>query len=283
MSCPRCGAGTVDGWRCDDCGAELAADGGADFEEPVGPPSVPSDAVAVDVACPHCGRNPIESVARGYRVTGMLLAYQRKTLRVVGCQSCIRKKLLVAAVKNLLLGWWGVRAALTNLFAVPWNVARAFVSRGPNENLVAALEESGIPFGFVREGEEWDPLDHDDVELYVDGLVRLACAVMEADGSASAVERETVVEVAGEVFPDHSTEEVAETVEEYSGDDVDVLGVSEGLAPLLTDEGKQLALNFVLAVASADDEVTDSEVEVVEEVAAGLDLSRDQIEEALGV
>lgn len=269
-------------------GAELLADGGTvDGPDPPGgdpepPPSVPADAVAVDVACPHCGRNPVESMAKGYRITGMLLVSRRKTLQVVGCQACIRRQLLVAAGKNLLVGWWGVFAAVMNLFAIPWNVVRAFVSRGPTEQLVATLADSGIPFEFVRADEQWDPTDHDPLELYVDGLMRLSCAAMAVDGGASDAERETLLEVAGELFEEYSTAEVAAMVDEHSGEPVDVGAVSRGLAPLLTPDGKELVLNLLLTVASADGELSEAEAELVAEAASGLDLSEEHLEALFG-
>lgn len=261
-------------------------DGGVEAEVPDEgpdvPTSVPEDAVGVDVACPHCGRNPIESVAKGYRVTGLLLVSRHRTFRVVGCQSCIRRKLLATAARNLFLGWWGVFALVANLFAIPWNVGRAFVSRGPNQHLVDTLADTGIPFEFVREGEEWTAGDHEAMERSIDGMVQLACAAMAADGEPSEAQRAALVDVAGQLFEDHSEAEVRATIGAYEADAVDVEAVSRGLAPLLTDEGKQLALNVVATVAGADGDLAEPEAALVAEVAEGLDVSERQLEELAG-
>lgn len=257
----------------------LRTDGGADVT--LQDHEVPAGAVAVDVTCPHCGERPIETVAKGYRVTGLVLFMQRKTLRFVGCQHCIRRKLLGATMKNLVLGWWGIKSFVFNCFAIPWNLSRGFIARGPNEHLVEALEESGIPYEFIDDLAEFDPAAHHDDELYLDGMLRLAAATMMADGDADPEEVETVLEVTGEMFPDHDGGEVRDRLEGFVGTAADVGEVAAGLGTMLTDEGKQLALAFVLEVAAADDEVDDGEVEVFGEVAAGLGFSEDEVRELL--
>lgn len=243
---------------------------------------VPAGAVAVDVTCPHCGERPIETVAKGYRVTGLVLFMQRKTLRFVGCQRCIRRKLLGATLKNLVLGWWGIKSFVFNCFAIPWNLSRGLIARGPNEHLVEALEEAGIPYNFIEDVEEFDPAAHHDDELYLNGMLRLAAATMMADGDADPEEIETVLEVTGEMFPDHDGPEIRERLEDFVDTAADVGEVAAGLGTMLTDEGRQLALAFVLEVAAADDDVDDEEVEVFGEVAAGLGFSEDEVRELVG-
>lgn len=243
---------------------------------------VPAGAVAVDVTCPHCGERPIETVAKGYRVTGLVLFMQRKTLRFVGCQPCIRRKLLGATLKNLVLGWWGIKSFVINCFAIPWNLSRGLIARGPNEHLVEALDEAGIPYDFIDDAEEFDPEAHHDDELYLDGMLRLAAATMMADGDADPEEIETVLEVTGEMFPDHDGPEIRERLEDFADTASDVGEVAAGLGTMLTDEGRQLALAFVLEVAAADDDVDDEEIEVFGEVAAGLGFSEDEVRDLVG-
>lgn len=258
------------------------ADGGA--VEAESPATVPSDATAVDVPCPHCGRRPIETVAKGYRVTGMILVMQYKSLRFVGCQSCIRRKLWWATVKNVFLGWWSIKSAVMNPFAIGWNVFRSFVSRGPNENLVAALEESGIPFQFIDDKNSFDPAAHHDDELLVDGMLKLATALMLADGEVEEPEVQAALETVEEMFDDYERAELEARLQSFAREGgVDVGRVSSGLSTMLTGEGKQLVMLFAMQVAGAGTgvEPDEREMDLLAEIAENLGLSEQQMEELL--
>lgn len=237
--------------------------------------SVPADAAAVDVPCPHCGERPIQQAAKNYRLTGLLLAYQIKSDVQIGCASCTRRKSWKSAAITAVTGWWSISCILMNPFAIAWNLGRGLLNRGPSEGLVEVLEESGVEVSYLEEPDEFAPDSHHADEALVRGLAKLGCAVMLADDSADRVEAELLREELDDLASDRDRGDVEELIEETARGDPTVEEVGDALGRLLTSEGREVALGLAVRVAAADGAVDEGEVELIGAVADELGLEVD--------
>lgn len=287
MNCPRCGAEVSEGSNfCPECDANLLEDDGVDYHvrseshtTATGDVSR-SDAAAVDIACPRCGEQPIMEVAKTTRLTGLVLAYRRVSYNVMGCHSCVRRVLLVNALKNLVLGWWSVKSLVMNPFFTGWNVLRALYSRGPTSGLESMLDSTGITYRYLEDAGDYVPEEHSSDEIFVRGFVRLGCAIMMADGEAYPEEKQAIRDAFTELFPDYPGHRVDDLIRENAEADTDAEYVAGGLGELLTPEGRELALLFVVSISEAG--VTSSQdVELAGRIADVLDMDGDALKEAL--
>lgn len=286
MNCPECGTEVAEGSNfCPQCNANLT-EGGGNYQvrseshaTSTGNVSL-DEAAAVDIACPRCGEHPIMEVARTDRLTGLLLAYRRASYNVMGCHSCVRRVLLFNAVKNLLLGWWSVKSLIMNPFLTGWNVARALYNRGPNSKLEDMLDSTGITYRYLEDVEYYQPDEHSVNEVYVRGFVRLGCAVMMADDEAYPEERQAVRDTVTELFPDYPEHAVERLISENTDVDTDAEYVADGVADLLTPEGKQLALLFVASVSEAGVK-SQEDVELAGRIADAMGMDGDALKQAL--
>lgn len=237
--------------------------------------SVPDDAVALDVPCPHCGERPIQQGAKNVRLAGFLLAYQIKRDTQIGCASCTRKKSWKSALITGLTGWWSIACLILNPFAILWNVGRGFVNRGPTRGLVETLEETGTTVEFLDDPDEFDPEAHLADEALLRGLAKLGCAVMLADGDADEDEAAVIREELAPLSPDAEEADVEELIEETARSDPTVEEVSEALDHLLTEDGRDVAVGLAARVAAADGEIDDEEVELIDAVADELGMEMD--------
>lgn len=243
-------------------------------------PTVPPDAAAVDVPCPHCGERPIQQAAKNYRLTGLLLAYQIKSDVQVGCAPCTRRKSWKSAAITALTGWWSVTCAIMNPFAIAWNLGRGLYNRGPTSGLVEVLEEAGVEVAFLEDPDEFDVGAHGADEALVRGLATLGCAVMLADDDADREEAELIREEIDGLAPDFDREELEAVIAETARADPTVEEVGSALGQLLTDEGREAALGLAVRVAAADGAIEEDEVAIIDEVAdeLGLDVGPEAIE-----
>lgn len=146
-TCLNCGAiGDPGHDVCHACGT-------ADNAEEYG---VPDGAVAVDMPCPHCVERPIEETATARKATGFLVAYRIRTEQYVGCHSCVRRKMWAAAGKTAITGWFSIACILMNPVFILWNLGRGLINRGPTLPLAGVLEETGIEFEYLHDGNAFD-------------------------------------------------------------------------------------------------------------------------------
>lgn len=241
---------------------------------------VPPDAVGVKLTCPYCGERPVESVARAHRVTGLVLWVRWERYGVLGCHRCIRDELLKAAGKNLLVGWWGITAFFINLFAAPYCLVRAFVKRGVNNHLVEALDETGVPWEYLREGEDLDPARHSFDRFNARALVQLGVALMDAGRWNTGAEEDVIVESISDAF-DLPVSDVRGMMERARKDPQPLADVAEGLGGLLDDEGKQAAIVFGMYVAEADGRIEDEELDLLHKVAEHMEVTEEQVDSAM--
>lgn len=283
MDCTECGAAiSEDASYCTSCGAEVQATArtGPAPAPQVGREEIPSDAVGVKISCPYCGERPVESVARAHRVTGLVLWVRWDRFSVLGCHRCIRNELLKAAGKNFLVGWWGITAFFINLFAAPYCLVRSFVKRGVNEHLVEALHETGVPWEYLQEGEDFDPARHSFARFNAQALVQLGVALMDAGRLNTGVEEDVIVDSLSEGFglPPQETRGMIDRAREAPQP---LAVVAEGLDGLLDDEGKEAAIVFGLSVAAADGEIEDEELAILGELYEHMDVTDQQVDSAL--
>lgn len=241
---------------------------------------VPSNAAAIDITCQHCGERPIQEIAKGHRVTGLVLFYRRKTYELIGCHQCIRRKLWGMSAKNLVLGWWGIRAAVMNVILTIKNIVRGAINRGPNANLVESLEDIGVTYDYLDDPDAFDAARHSAAELYVRSFVRLGTAIMLADGEAHEEERQAIHDTITSMFPDVDPGRLDDLIDRASQSPADIERVAEGLSEVLAPEGQQMAIGFAAEVAEAG--VTGQEdIELASSIARGMGLDENDVEEAL--
>lgn len=286
MYCQHCGTELdADASFCTSCGEPVEGTGDSEPADAgkgttTSATSVPADAAAIDVACQYCGERAIEELAKGHRITGLVLFYQIKSYQLIGCHRCVRAKLWGMSVKNLVLGWWGIRAAILNAGLTLKNLGRSFMNRGPNSNLVEALEDVGVTYDYLADPATFEPENHSPDELYIRSLVRLGTAIMLADGDAHPEEQRAIRDTILTVFPDYPADQVDALVERASQSPADVERVAEGLGEMLGPDGEVLVVNFAAAVADAG--VADREgIELAAMIARGLDLDEDDVQSAL--
>ena len=155
--CPKCGKlNTAAARECDKCGTALTGTVPPPTRPPAaGRPQAPprprpqaaavketTDAAGVPVACPAC-RTPSDSIKQ-YRFPELfvflLVLYWVRTLTYTACPSCMRKKLALCAVINV------VTANIVWPFVLfPWYSALALASftRGHSKAVLAVLRRSG--------------------------------------------------------------------------------------------------------------------------------------------
>lgn len=316
MYCPDCGAEFADtGNFCPECGTDVRDRGGAgggpgaagtnrvvgtgggiteraggadsDAATPAtvrvpaeSTADVPPEAAAIDITCPHCGKRPIEEMANGHRVTGLLAVYRRSTYRVVACHKCLRRKLWWMAAKNLVVGWWGIKAALWNVVLTSKNIARGAINRGPNANLVESLEEVGVIYDYLDDPAAFEPRRHAQLELHIRSFVRLGAAIMLADGEADPEERQAIHDAITRLIPGYPEDKLAALIDRACQSPVDISRVAEGTGELLGPEGKQQAVEFVTSVAEAGD-TTDEDLQMVALIFRDLKVDEEHVEAAL--
>lgn len=303
MFCPNCGTEVKgDANYCDHCGEDIsdrgdAADAGGSVDaagtgsavqtgtttpaaSSAGTASVPAGAAAIDIVCQHCGTRPIEEIAKGHRVNGYILAYTRKHYQLIGCHSCLRRKLWGMGAKNLVTGWWGIKAAVLNFGVTVKNFVRGAINRGPNSNLAEALEDVGVVYDYLEDPADFDAVNQHPMELYVRSFVRLGTAIMVADGRIDADEREVIEAGIREMVPGYPEDQLDYLVDRAAQTPADVERVAEGIGELLGDEGEKLVVAFVASVADAG--VTGEEdIELVATIARALDLDEEDVEAVL--
>ena len=256
---------------------------------PEGPPSgqatdasrpIPAGAAAVDITCQHCGVRPIEELATGHRITGMVLVWFKQTYQLIGCHRCVRRKLWWMAAKNLVVGWWAYPAGLWNAALTAKNIGRGAVRRGPNRRLIDALDAVGVTYDYLDDPAAFDPSRHSPMELYIRGFVRLGTAVMLADDEAHPNERRAIRTAILELEPGYPPTKVNALIERASQTTPDVERVAEGLSELLSPAGEHLLVEFVAAVAEAG--VTDqAEIELVATITRALDMDEHDVDAIL--
>jgi uncharacterized tellurite resistance protein B-like protein len=276
--CPHCSASLVGVAGPSDPATAPGETGGAASTRGT---AVPDDAVAVDIACQHCGERPVEEVAKGYRVTGLLLAYRITTVRSLGCHRCNRRELWRLAGKNLLIGWWSITSILINPFATLYNVGRSLIHRGPTPALAEALNDAGLDYEFMADADDFDLDRHTEEELHLRSLIRLGCATMLTDGQATRAEATAMRDAAVTMYPEYPTAEIEERIRKSADSVTNAIQVARGLSELLTPAGKEQALQFVAAVAAADDEVDPEEMELISRIADAMEMTDADVERAL--
>lgn len=76
--------------------------------------------------------------------------------------------------------------------------------------------------------------------------------------------------------PDRDQDDIETLIEETATDAPPAEDVAEGLAGLLTEEGRDLAIDLALDVAAADDEIDAAEVGLISDIADGLGMEMDE-------
>mgnify|MGYP000398041503 CR=1 FL=1 len=274
IRCQSCGAiGDPGHERCHAC--DTVSNYTSEYLTKLEDATAPDDAVAVNIACPHCGERPIEEATRAYRLTGLVLLYRWHSVRVVGCHSCVASRLRWTAAKTMVSGWWSITTFFVNPFIILWNLGRSLYSRGPTDTLATALAESGLPQDWLTDRADFDPDEDAGDELLVDALIQVGCRVMLTDGTASPSEAAVIRDTVVDAFPDYDSAEVESRIQSAAERDAPIEVVVEGLSTLLTRPAREAVLALAAQVAAADGELDTDEKRQFQTLADELDVDLD--------
>ena len=280
IRCQSCGAiGDPGHEQCHACSAVSNYE--SDYSIQKEDITAPDDAVAVNIPCPHCGERPIEEGTRAYQLTGLVLLYRWRSIRVVGCHECVSSRLRWTAAKTMVTGWWSITTFLVNPFLIAWNLGRSLYNRGPTDALATALAESGLPRDWLADRADFDPAENTGDELLVDALIEVGCRIMLADGSPSSSEVAVIRDTILETFPDYDAESVESKIESAAERDATLEVVVDGLSTLLTRPGREAILALAAQVAAADGTLDTDEKRQFQTLANELEVDLDPAEIAM--
>ncbi|WEL22396.1 TerB family tellurite resistance protein [Halorhabdus sp. BNX81] len=280
IRCQSCGAiGDPGHERCHACGTVSKYD--AEHPAQTEDVTAPDDAVAVNIPCPHCGERPIEEGTRAYQLTGLVLLYRWRSIRVVGCHDCVSSRLRRTAAKTMVTGWWSITTFLVNPFLIVWNLGRSLYNRGPTDALATALAESGLPRDWLTDRADFDPEENTGDELLVDALIEVGCRVMLADGTPSQSEAAVIRDTVLETFPEYDADEIESRIQSAAERDGSLEAATDGLSALLTRPAREAVLALAAQVAAAKGEIGTDEKRQFQTLANELDVDLDPAEIAM--
>lgn len=203
--------------------------------------------------CPYCGSRPIQTIAtlpfvRGQGKDG---GTQFKTMTIAGCKACVRKQLVFESLRSGVDGWGSIGAALANPVLVAYGLARAGIVRDEPERVTRLMEAAGISEPPV---------------LPVRIAYGLAAALICADGSIDNQEIDTAVSIGQQVFSEFDRDEFLGVVAAHRDlpGPADLAQVLRGIVDART---KEAVYRFLVAVASADNQVVPEERSMLRAVA----------------
>lgn len=208
--------------------------------------------------CPYCGERYLESAVKLPYVRGYVLAFRFGSKKIVGCRPCVRRQVLKETGLSSAVGWFSPTAMVSNPFLLAYGLARsAWVVRNP-EAVRRQLADAGIAeaqseLSLVRIGYS------------------LAASMIAADRKIETEEVATAADIGSQIFRDFDKAEFNKVVANHR-DLPEPAELATLLSGVLTDDGKDAIYGFLLAIASADDDLAAEERELLEIVAENMQL-----------
>lgn len=216
--------------------------------------------------CPHCKQNHIETIATAPYVRGFLVAFQMGSKTLIGCTSCVKKKLFGEAGLSMLLGWLSITALIINPFLILWNLIQAFTIGPKTQEVKEALRSLGIP------------LNPQAVNLTQIGYSLAACMI-KADGKVEEAEVQIAELIGMKIFPDFKSNEFRNILNSKN------LPPMQSMTALLKDtineEGKVLMFKYLSAIAQSDGHVDQSEKDLLHQFVLGIHLNVQHLDNAM--
>jgi hypothetical protein len=209
--------------------------------------------------CPYCRTNDIQTSAKLPFVRGFLLAVQHGHKQLVGCNACVRSELLKESGKSALIGWFSPTALIVNPIFIVYGLGRALFVRTNLEAVRKVLKEAGIP-------EPAKPLN------LVQVAYSLAASMIAADKKILPEEIALASEIGTRILEGFDAAEFRKTVDNHKNlpEPAELAGL---LREVLTEDGKVLVYRYLLAIAQADNEISQEETALLALVAAKLGLT----------
>lgn len=208
--------------------------------------------------CPYCADAGLESAATLPYVRGYVLAFHFGSKRIVGCKKCVRMQLLKETGISSAIGWFSPTALVSNPFLLAYGLARSAVVTKNPAAVRKKLSDAGIP---ETEG---------DLSLVRIGY-SLAASMIAADRKVEPSEVATAAEIGAEIFADFDKAEFNAVVANHR-ELPEPAELATLLSGVLTDDGKDAVYGFLLAIASADDDLAQEERELLDVVAENMKL-----------
>jgi len=216
--------------------------------------------------CPHCKTNHVETIATAPYVRGFLVAFQIGSKTIIGCTSCVKRKLFNEVGLSMLLGWLSITALIINPFLILYNLIQGFTV-GPKPNEVnQKLRALGIP------------TNPQSINLTQVGY-SLAAAMIKADGKVDPAEINIAELIGSKIFPDFDRNKFRAVVESKNLPNTQSLTAL--LKDLLNEEGKTVLFKYLTAIAHADGHVDANEKAMLLQVALGLGLDLQNLNQAM--
>lgn len=211
------------------------------------------------ITCPHCKQRQVEGAQTLWYLYGLLLLASYGSRTEIGCRRCLRSKATTNLVLCSLAGWW----------CFPWGLGTPLVMIQNIAALVTCPDEGKLRQLLAQKGIDASELEVDErgrtsgQKALVDGVLFALREVIHADGRVDPRE----IEVAGSVAK-------IMLGELLDGEDV-VARLSmepHGAPPPIGEKAAMVVLASAAAVAAADGQVAESEVNVVHAIGARLHL-----------
>jgi uncharacterized tellurite resistance protein B-like protein len=209
--------------------------------------------------CPYCRTNDIQTSAKLPYVRGFLLAVQHGHKQLVGCNTCVRTELLKESGKSALIGWFSPTALILNPIFIVYGLGRALFVRTNLEAVRKVLKEAGIP-------EPAKPLN------LVQVAYSLAASMIAADKKIKPEEIALASEIGTRILEGFDAAEFRKTVDNHKNlpEPAELAGL---LREVLTEDGRVLVYRYLLAIAQADEEVSQEEMALLALIADKLGLA----------
>ena len=209
--------------------------------------------------CPYCRTNDLQTSAKLPYVRGFLLAVQHGHKQLVGCNPCVRSELLKESGKSALIGWFSPTALILNPIFIVYGLGRALFVRTNLDAVRKVLQEAGIP-------EPAKPLN------IVQVAYSLAASMIAADKKILPEEIALASEIGTRILEGFDAAEFRKTVDNHKNlpEPAELAGL---LREVLTEDGKVLVYRYLLAIAQADEEISQEETALLALVADKLGLT----------
>lgn len=244
--------------------------------------SRPPSGEAVDIACPECGKRPIQGLTKVRTVTGLVLAWRRRTGELPACEPCMKRAHRSAFLGNLFKGWWAPHAFVANLFFfLPQSLFRWLSPPKMNGNLFEHLDDRLISYRISSPQEPFDPSEHAIGELHTQPIAKLGLVVALSDGDLSKAEMQQIYDDLTALSPDFPRSRLVELAREQHEAPVAIERLCTSIAETMTEEGRQLAFKVGVDAAAADGRIQEREVQTLWDAARALNLGQAHVEQVL--
>ena len=224
-----------------------------------------NDLTVTDAPCPHCNATPITTARKIYFARGFLIAWSSGQRPLIGCTSCVRKKIGIEVLKQATYGWFSYISVFLTIGLVPINIIRMCAVKADPKAVTEMLDEMGIP-----------TLQH--AERMADALYTLSAAMINADGHADEAEIATAESFCTDFLSDFDRDllfnAIQSTPRGVRVNDAIVL-----LGRFLDGQAKRAVLWMLSSIAAADGSAEKTEHKLWKQTAKAFGADGKQIKE----